>query len=384
MSKARLMTVALALRVVVAVSFLHASAALFAQTSTPGDAVATPTVALVQRWSDGRRVFQVTSSRREAMFVADVPRIADVTPADGGAPVFAVHVVRELVGQDIKVDISIMRQSSGLPRVPVATVVVSPGSQVVVDALAAFGVQPVILSMTEVELTGWQQRPTVSSRSAYIDVAGVERLTAPYPGYRLTLRNLGAQPVASIEVQSYRQQTPALSFIKRHEDGRELIQPGESFTFDIRVMSDVLSDAQRAQTIHPLDRIELTSVRWADGTHDGEPRYPHIELTADSENGRRAQLRRVIEALHAAIAESRSSSDVVSRATARIARLPDAEPDQLVAAQEAMRAVKRTVVRDLDRLIAIRRSTLYDHDLLAVLVKRYETWLDRLSPLATR
>ena len=108
---------------------------------------------------------------------------------------------------------------------PVATVLVSPGSRVVVDQLTRFGVQPLTLSMADVApLTPFV--PTVISVSPNIAIADVEAHDAPYPGYRVTLRNLGDKAVSNVHVTSWRGDEKALSTLKRTDDGRPLMQPG--------------------------------------------------------------------------------------------------------------------------------------------------------------
>jgi hypothetical protein len=89
-----------------------------------------------------------------------------------------VQIARVLAGRDIKVDVSVLLGPAERPAVSVASVVVTPGSPVVVDALTRFGVQPLTLSMVEVvPMTSYL--PTVVSVSPEVDVAAVELLHAP-------------------------------------------------------------------------------------------------------------------------------------------------------------------------------------------------------------
>jgi len=292
-----------------------------------------------------------------------------------------VQFSRVLVGRDINVDISVLLGAAERPAVPVASVVITPGSQVVVDALTGFGVQPVTLSMVDVVPTPLY-RPTVVSVSAQIDVAAVELLNAPYPGYRITLRNLGSKAVANVHLQSYRLQEKALSTLKRTDDGRALMQPGESFAFNLYLTSQAAADstAPGGWTPRPIDLIEFDAVRWDDGTYEGVPPFPHVDAVVDSESGRRLQLRRIIDTLRAVLDEPSAKTDPLVTASEKIDRLPDAEPDQLAAAKLAMRSTKRTVRADLTWL-SEHRSTQTDdaRKQMSVLLGRYEAWLARLS-----
>src|SRR6185436_7875067 len=192
------------------------------------------TVALVETWPDGRINYELTSPRRANMWTPRFPRVDGYALPEGAQPVFAVQFARVLVGRDIRVEVSVLLGSATPPGVPVATVLVSPGSRVVVEELTKFGVQPVTLSMVNVApMTPYL--PTAISVSPQIEIANVELLTAPYPGYRVTLRNLGTQAVSNVSVQSYRGGEKALSALKRTDDGRPMMQPGERYTFDLNL-----------------------------------------------------------------------------------------------------------------------------------------------------
>ena len=97
------------------------------------------TVALVETWPDGQTNYELTSPRRASMWTPRFPRVEGYTVPEGGTPVFAVQFVRVLVGRDIKVDVSVLLGSAQPPAIPVASVVISPGSRVVVDELRRFG-----------------------------------------------------------------------------------------------------------------------------------------------------------------------------------------------------------------------------------------------------
>ena len=366
---------------VVAMPVMPMLVPLAAHTAEQDDPPGPSTVALVEIWPDGRTHYELTSPRSASMWTAAFPRVAGYTLPEGSKPVYAVQFVRRLVGRDINVDVSVLVGAAERPAVPVASVVITPGSHVVVDALTRFGVQPVTLSMVDMVPTTLY-RPTVVSVSTQVEVAAVELLAAPYPGYRITLHDLGSKAVANVHLQSYRLQEKAVSALKRTDDGRVLMQPGDSFAFDLHLTSEAASNsaAPGAWTIRPLDLIEFDSVRWDDGTYDGAAPYSHVDPLVESESGRRLQLRRVIDTLRAVLAESSSRMDLLSTASERIEALPDAESDQLAAAKSAMRSTKRTARADLTWL-AENAATRNDdaRTQVTLLLERYEAWLARLS-----
>src|SRR4051812_10283799 len=211
-----------AVRAGIAILALSATAAaprLRAAPGLTGQASGSPapaTVALVETWPDGRINYELTSARRASMWTPGFTRIAGHAPPSGEKPVYAVQLARVLVGTNIQVDVSVLLGSAEPPGIPVATVIVSPGSRVVVEGLRKYGVQPVTLSMVPVTpMTPYL--PSVFSVSPRIEIAGVELLTAPYPGYRITLRNLGTQGVSNFHLQSYRGSEKALSTLRRSD-----------------------------------------------------------------------------------------------------------------------------------------------------------------------
>jgi hypothetical protein len=294
-----------------------------------------------------------------------------------------VQFARVLVGRDIKVDVSVLLGSAQPPGVPVASVVVSPGSHIVIGELTKFGVQSVTLSMVEAApMTPYL--PTVVSASPRIEISNVELLNSPYPGYRFTLRNLGSKGASNVHVQSYRGGEKALSALKRADDGRPMMQPGASYTFDMNLTSGGPNGFTTPGTWspRPIDLVEFDSVRWDDGTYDGTPPFPGVDAAVESDSGRRLQLRRIVDVLTRTLAQPRSGPEMLALAKTRIDALVDAEPDQLDAAKQAMQSTKAVVRADIARFERDQSSQPSTSvvEWLTSLLSRYQAWLTRLSP----
>ena len=75
-----------------------------------------------------------------------------------------------------------------------------------------------------------------------------------------------------------------------------------------------------------------------------------MEPLVESRAGLKLQLQRIVDALRQALGEAGSGPELLAAATTRIRTLPDAEPDQLEAAQTAMRTAKAAALADLGRL----------------------------------
>src|SRR5438093_8477898 len=133
------------------VSVMPALTHSVAQPSAQSESVAPTTVALVESLPDGRTIYELTSTHRGSMWTPFFPRVDGYKLPEGATPVYAVQFGRVFVDRTIHVDISVLLGSAQPPGVPIASVVVSPGSpRVVIDALTKFGVQPVTLSMVDV------------------------------------------------------------------------------------------------------------------------------------------------------------------------------------------------------------------------------------------
>ncbi|HEY2151005.1 MAG TPA: hypothetical protein VGH34_09365 [Vicinamibacterales bacterium] len=366
----------------IAVAFWQPPAAVIVQ---PPATPASPTpMALVETWPDGRVNYEIASPRPAWMWTAAYPSIKGYRPPEGTKPVFAVRFARVLVGQDIKVDVSVLLGGAEPPGVTVASVVISPGSQVVIEDLGRFGVQPPTLSSVTVARMK-PYVPTVASVSPQIEVANVELLESPYPGYRLTLRNLGSKGVSNVHLQSYRGDAKALSAIKRSDDGRPLMPPGESCTFDVNLTSGAANGSPVAGTWTPLplDVINIDAVRWDDGSYDGTTPNPQVDRLIEGQSGERLQLRRVVDSLTRTLAERASGEAMLMSLRTRIEALPDAEPDQLAEATRAMRGMKqaaRDEIARFERSHPTEPSSSNVVEWLKSLLARYNAELTRVSP----
>lgn len=359
-------------------------AALIVTTSCVGasaQAPVPPSVALVETYADGRINYEIVSGKPAWMWTPQFPRVEGFTPRNGKLPVKAVKIDRVLAGSNINVVVSVIRGDTR-EEMPVARVTVTSASPVIVTELAKFGVQPITLSMASIApMTPYL--PIVTSVSSQIEISYVELYNAPYPGYRITLRNLSQQAVSNIHFQSYRGEEKAISGLKRAENGRPLLTPGGSYTFDLNLTSGGANPVMPAGTWspRPLDMIELESIRWEDGHHDGRPPFPSVEPVIEADGGRRLQITRLMDAFRDTMKQPGSGNELLAALKARIAALPDADADQLMGAQAAMRAVKAAALGDLQRFGSSpsRFATHAVEEWLALMLKRYEAWLRRLA-----
>jgi hypothetical protein len=335
------------------------------------------TVALVEAYADGRVSYELTSAKPAWMWTIKFPRIRDWQPAPGTPPLRAVKLARVLVGRDVRVDVSVLRGAALEDEVPVTSVVVTHGAHVIVKELRAFGVEPIDLSLDEAApMTPYL--PTVFSVSPNLEIASVAPRDAPYPGYRIPVRNLSSKAAANFHVQTYRGADKALSSLQRGAEGRPAMIPGGTFTFDVNLTSGRKTETGLLEPT-PLDVIEIDSVRWDDGTVDGVPVMPSAVIASDA--GRRTQLTRVTTILRNAIHDGRDA-DLLARIKSEIAALPDYDEAQLADARTAMRAAKAAALDDVRRFER-DRSIGHAPDVMSWLtatLDRYDRWITRLAP----
>jgi hypothetical protein len=334
------------------------------------------TIALVEAFSDGRVICELTSAKPGWMWIPSFPRIKDWQPPPGSPPVKALQFDRVLIGRDIKVEVSLLVGESR-ERVRVATVLVRPGEHLVVNELREYGLEPVDLSLAEVT-PSMPYAPSVYSVTPDLQIAGVDILTAPYPGYRITVRNVSQKAAANFHVQSYRGMNTVLSSLPRGREGRPVLTPGGSYTFDVTLTRAVKTESG-VLAPEPLDVVEIDSVLWGDGSMDGTPVTASTAIVPDL--GRRLQLTRTTSILRTALGGV-DNVDVLARLRTALDALPDQHDDQLPDARRTMRQTKAAALADL---IRFEHQQLLPPDRAAIeswlenTIERYEHWMARLA-----
>ena len=334
--------------------------------STPGAPAA---LALVTTYADGTTHFELISPRSAWYWTPKFPGI------DGSSnPPSALKLTRQLDGDVAKVVVSLLyfgRQAKQR-EVEVASVRVPRDGSVVVDeVLRRYGVQPIRLSLATVP-TLVPFPPSVFSDIPELEISGLEILTAPYPGYRLTVRNLSNKAASSFGLQSYRGEAKALSGLRSGTAGRPVLLPMDSYSFDLNLTSGNVDGPI------PLDVIEITSVLWADGSSAGDLSPAARAIPVDA--GGRVMLEQAKAVLQAALDTPDLS---ITEVLARLETIPERDETLLAEAQRSRIQAKRAVINDVRRFQ--QRDSATDgaalRAYLQTLVGRYETIVSRLSPL---
>jgi len=371
-----------------AIAFLIAACVLAAQTTANDQSRGTTdvppaSIALVTTYADGRTQYDLVSARPASFWTSNFPRIAGPRAPDGKLPVTALQISRQLVGQDVRVTVSVLRGSPHQEEDLVATVMLSSGTHVLVTELRGFGIEPVDVSLADAAPMV-PFLPSVLSVTSDLEISAVDLKTAPYPGYRIVLRNLSSKSIANFHVQSYRGSQMAISAVPREKEGRPAMEPGGSFSFDVNLTSwsaakgdaGVLSPA-------PLDRIEIDSVVYGDGTIVGDNKDAAAWRAIPSDSGRRFTLTRAIDILRRAQRETATPQETLAAIERAFQALPNRDDTRLAAAQASMREAKSMVLDDLHRFEQ-DETAARDPDRVRAWIHytsdRYERWIKVLPP----
>jgi hypothetical protein len=263
---------------------------------------------------------------------------------------------------------------------PIRVVTLTRGARVRVPELTAYGFQPIVLSLVDVALIP-PFLPLVASVTPEIEISGVDLLSAPYPGYRLHLRNLSQKTVATFHVQAYRSGNKSMSAVKAGVHGEPAMPPGGDYTFDLN-LTGARANGDGPVSPTPLDVIEIDSVVWADGTSTG-PQVNGAAIAIPTDAGQRLMFERGLDVLRQALASPSNGAQLLAEVRQHLATLP-IDSDRLPATQQAMRATRRLLLDDLnrfDKVQTVRPDAEAARLWIANAIRRYESWIKRLSPV---
>ena len=302
-------------------------------------------IALVIGFADGRSTAELVSAKPGSMWTPRFPRITSPGPDKRSTlSIRALQVSRVLVDEGVRVDVSLL-MSAG-PPTQVESTVVRRWQSISIDALRRFGIEPIVLSLVDVAQPV-STVPVLESVAPELAFEGLDFVVAPYPGYRVTVRNLGRQSVALIHLQTYLGTQKGGSSQRATGDGRPLVAPNALYEFVIPVSTGAIEEGATVFTPAMPDRITIDGVRWDDGSAIGHPQM--LSPGRVREEGRRIQLGRIVEAYRAELSEGLI---VLSRLRITIDGLDCDDPSLLQDARDGLRQER------LAALDILRRYTL--------------------------
>jgi len=321
-----------------------------AQASAPPGNTAAPRT-LTIRYSDGRTTPRVVTAESR-MWTPTFPHRGN-TDRDGLA-LSALQIEHTLDKDVVVVSISLIYGQPHQRTVPVATVRVKNDQTVEVGQLAAFGVDPITLTVSD-SIPATLVQPTATSVSSWLDVE-VGLAVSDVPVYTITMRNRSPRPVRVLAFQLFRGGTRVGSGRRIGKYGAPLLEADGAYEFTFQAPS--------ATGSHGFDRLDVVGVLWMDGSVEGDASLKTSEEAALP--GIAQQLRLVIELLRG------HPSATVADLRALIEALPI---DGDAGVRTGRQQVKLVVLDDL-------RNTpgpIVPDEWINAALERYSTWFTRVA-----
>ena len=208
-----------------------------------------------------------------------------------GPPVDEVVLMFSREGARARVSVYIGRGSEAAREsLKIAEYVVSEWHEETITQLAAYGVEPLRLSVirrTEVELVP----PRVNNSTHAVEVSEI-KIHPEVPSFELVLRNGSDKDLRAIEVEEYRGMMPKGPPPRYDWKFSAPVKPGKTFSVNLEFGWNGKA-TQEGHVVEPPDRVQIKSALFTDGTYEGDSRFA-AQAEAMRE-GRRIQLERVLE-----------------------------------------------------------------------------------------
>jgi hypothetical protein len=321
------------------------------------------TRALRITFADGRIV---TSPLRSTggMWTPEFPRIAGIETSRNGLPLTTLDVKHEMAGDDVVLTVSLSYGGPGRHAITVGTARLSAEASVEVSGLRTYGVEPICVSVVPIAAST-TYAPTAVSASAQLFVRA-EPVGTNASAYRVLVTNDAAVPLMWLQYKAYRGDRLAILGRPRGKRNLPLVQPGSEYSFEITTSSGAAGSADGGEAWQPIDRIEVTSLMWQDGTVEGDPQAATEQRRVDQRKA--SQIVALLQILRDAPARTLASL------RQQIARSVDSD-------LEARRA-RDAILADLDRFISAGTSPEAPEvrTWLARTAGDFEQWLARILP----
>jgi hypothetical protein len=343
-------------------------------------------VVLSTVYGDGRTSRHVITAQRTNAWTPYFSKTAEWRSADG-LSVAAINYWYVLEDDGVHVKISLFLGRSNQREIDVASVVVTRENPVRVTALEQYGVEPVVLSLSEFEPRSLAP-PRVENKTASIHVESVEMSGGTRPGYQIRIRNYASKPIMTFYVEASRDDKPGLLSRRGERDGTPIVAAGETHTFFL-------------PTEHPLEVVRITGLMFEDGSIEGDA--SGVATTRVTYFGRRVLFGEVVAIFQDAFGGDLSVPDaVIATLTSRVEALPvtpDVRRRQSAAALlppegrftsaleidgalgSAMAATRRGVLSDLQG--APREAAAF-RAWLGEITAQYSKWYHRFVELTAR
>jgi hypothetical protein len=272
---------------------------LFATLTAAGQPPAQPTHMALEVYFFGDEppaymIVPPANSSPSGTWFARFKRVPGWTTPNGSLPVAAVNFRPTMVGDNVRVSVSVLMGTRHQEEKDVAVYTIREGEEIHVQELTQFGVEPFGLKLIRVAPAN-ADLLTVSSQAKSIELVTIQATVATLPTYRVALRNLSGKNVSALGIKVMQGSRTLLSSMPQGNEGEPLISAG--------AVSEITTHgATRAIAVPggydpvapPQQNIEITMAVFEDGSFEGD-----IEMAATFRGfvkGRKIQLRRLVAA----------------------------------------------------------------------------------------
>ncbi|HUL74698.1 MAG TPA: hypothetical protein VLT86_16425 [Vicinamibacterales bacterium] len=325
------------------------------------------------------------------MWTPVFPRVAGWAPPPNQLPVSAINFVCERTNEGVNVAVSVFRGSPHQREDPVKTVLVTARAPVVVDDLRSLGVQPVTLTLANLEIPQLAI-PDLAVASPQIEMHATVS-AVPTARYTIVLRNHAAKAVRAIAIETTRAGRLSMSARRAGHLGEMFIKAGGVQALEISIPAGAPGPTG-AVTLAAPDRIDIVTVIWEDGTYDGDVGPAIDSLTSDY--GDRLQLSRVLGAFQrarsaetlATVSDLRSvladlsievTDDMVADARSHVPNATAVSPSHTASIlRSSLAAIRKTALDDLTAFDDAPAGAGTLQSWLNTTIDQYLRWFDRL------
>jgi hypothetical protein len=294
-------------------------------------------------------------------------RVPGWTAPGGSQPVHAVNVQGILVGDQVRVLVSVFLGLKLDEERNVAAFTIHEGEKIALRELAGFGVEPFELKLVRVASVP-SDLPQFLSKVRSIELVTIQSALSTLPAYRLALRNLSTKSVSALVIKVRQGDLVVQTGMPQGKEGRPLVVASGVSELIVPAPTSASATPAGYQPVTSSNQtIEITEAAFADGSSEGEP-GPAARYGALVES-RKVQLRRVIDLFTLALHDG--ATDPLSAVERFASKMAVLDPSG------AMRSEVMNEIHRFRLSISNLDSKTYRTWLVAS-KQRYEAWLARL------
>ena len=308
------------------------------------------------------------NSRPGGCWYAEFQRVPNWTPPAGSQLVHAVNIQGIMVGEMVRVSVSVFLGEKFDEERQLAVHPLREGERITLRELKEFGVEPFEISLVRVASVP-VGLPQFVSKVKSIELVTIQTANSTLPTYRLALRNLATKNVSALVVKVRQGNRLLLTGMPQGNEGRPLLVANSVSELIVSAPTNASATPAGYEPATATDQtVEITQVAFDDGSVEGEPGpATHYAMLVKA---RKIQLSKVIELFQTALQDD--SADTLTA----IERF-----EEKMAVLDPTGGVRTGVLAEIQQFRA-NHPTLEPRVYRQWLVaskQRYEDWLARLA-----